>query len=250
MDYVEDSENGPTCIVSGCKFRYNANSKRFKVYQFPTDPEMIEKWLEKLQIPSKIWNHMPESSAIVCYSHFHEHDFERNNKKRKLLKSTAVPSLHLSNGVSNSESKLLLTSKEQKEEINSAIPKENGWWHCNSCSSQNFLFFFELTAHWREHHGFNIDASKHHYDKITLEHQVERDSNMAKYGWTCEVCQNGEKFDHKFQLVSHWHKQHSNPDITYEVCQWCSELFTSPESSAAVRFLLTFCLIRLLFKIC
>jgi hypothetical protein len=188
---------------------------------------------------------MPESSAIVCYSHFHEHDFERNNKKKKILKSSAVPSLHLSNGLSNSESKLLLTSKEQKEEINSAIPKENGWWHCNSCSSQNFLFFFELTAHWRENHGFNIDASKHHYDKITLEHQVERDSNMAKYGWTCELCQNGEKFDHKFQLVSHWHKKHSNPDITYEVCQWCSELFTSPESSAAVRFLLTYYLIRL-----
>ena len=146
MEYDEDLENGPICIVSGCKFRYNANSKRFKVYQFPTDQEMIDKWLEKLQIPAKIWNQMPESSAIVCYSHFHEHDFERNNKKKKLLKATAVPSLHLSNGFSKSESKLLLTSKEQKEEINSAIPKENGWWHCNSCSRSSSSHVFTISV--------------------------------------------------------------------------------------------------------
>ena len=70
---------------------------------------------------------------------------------------------------------------------------------------------------------------------MTFEKQIERDNDLAKYGWTCHLCDNSELFEHKFQLVSHWYKTHSNPDLTYEVCQWCSELFTSAESSTMVR---------------
>ena len=69
---------------------------------------------------------------------------------------------------------------------------------------------------------------------MTLENQIERDTNLAKDNWTCHACEYGEKFEHKFQLVNHWHKQHSNQEIMYEVCQWCSELFTSPDSCKTV----------------
>ena len=128
--------------------------------------------------------------------------------------------------------------KDQKEEIICAKPKQNGWWSCDSCPSQNFLFFFELIAHWREYHNFDsnvdINTSKYHYEKMTIENQIERDTNLAKDNWTCHACEYGEKFEHKFQLVNHWHKQHSNQEIMYEVCQWCSELFTSPDSCKTV----------------
>ena len=43
----------------------------------------------------------------------------------------------------------------------------------------------------------------------------------------CQVCDTEEKFDFKFQLATHWIENHSNPEVTYEVCQWCSELFVS-----------------------
>ena len=117
----------------------------------------------------------------------------------------------------------------------SAKPNDNGWWSCNSCSSQYFLFFFELVAHWREFHGHKSNFLKYHYEKMTYEKQIERDNCLAKDNWMCQVCEYGEKFDHKFQLVSHWFKNHSNSEVTYEVCQWCSELFTSPECSTLVR---------------
>merc|ERR1712129_230733 len=87
----EDTENGQMCIMGGCK--YHANQKRYKVYPFPSDQNMAEKWIERLAIPSKLFDSTP--SAVVCCNHFHEHDFERNNKRKKILKSTAVPTLNL-----------------------------------------------------------------------------------------------------------------------------------------------------------
>ena len=60
---------------------------------------------------------------------------------------------------------------------------------------------------------------------------------MAKNGWICEICENGEKFEHKFQLVEHWHQNHSIADTIYESCQWCFEVFVSTESSAKVRYI-------------
>ena len=45
-----EAENVPICVVSGCTFRFNSNQKRFKVYQFPDTPEMIEKWTKKLKL--------------------------------------------------------------------------------------------------------------------------------------------------------------------------------------------------------
>ena len=86
----------------------------------------------------------------------------------------------------------------------------------------------------REFHDFNPNLLKYHYDTMTLEKQVERENILAQDSWICQACDVEEKFDHKFQLVSHWYKYHSNPNVTYEVCQWCSELFTSSECSTLV----------------
>ena len=51
------------------------------------------------------------------------------------------------------------------------------------------------------------------------------------------MCETGETFEHKFQLVTHWYEAHSVKDVTYETCQWCAELFVSTDSSAKVIFL-------------
>ena len=104
-----------------------------------------------------------------------------------------------------------------------------------SCSSQNiFLYFFELVAHWREVHDFNSHLLWYHYDALTLEEHKERDSNLVKNSWSCQVCESGEKYDFKFQLASHWIENHSNPEVTYEVCQWCSEIFVNTVYSGRV----------------
>ena len=69
--------------------------------------------------------------------------------------------------------------------------------------------------------------------------RLERDlkSYQKNGNWSCSLCQNEVKFDHKFQLVTHWHETHAHKDAIFEVCQWCMELFFSPGSSAKVRFL-------------
>ena len=143
---------------------------------------------------------------------------------------------------SSSPSLSRMTRWSSLSSMSSGTPWQTRWrsenmtfWSCNSCSSGNFLFFFELFAHWRECHDFNPNLLKYHYEKITLDNQIDRDVILAQDGWACQACEGREKFDHKFQLVSHWHKHHSNPDVTYEVCQWCSELFSSPECSTLVR---------------
>ena len=69
--------------------------------------------------------------------------------------------------------------------------------------------------------------------------RLERDlkSYQKNGNWSCSLCQNEVNFDHKFQLVTHWHETHAHKDAIFEVCQWCMELFFSPGSSAKVRFL-------------
>ena len=103
------------------------------------------------------------------------------------------------------------------------------------CSSQNmFLYFFELVAHWREIHDFNSHLLWYHYDALTLEEHKQRDANLVKNSWSCQVCESGEKYYFKFQLASHWIENHSNPEVTYEVCQWCSEIFVNTVYSGRV----------------
>ena len=56
--------------------------------------------IEKINLP----NYVSQSDAVVCYKHFHEHDFvpryklsKRGHSKLSMgaLKATAVPTLHL-----------------------------------------------------------------------------------------------------------------------------------------------------------
>ena len=66
-----------------------------------------------------------EFNTGVCYRHFHEHDIVLSHKRnksghvriKKILKSTAVPTLHLTNDFSSRKVKQFPNTKEQKEEI-------------------------------------------------------------------------------------------------------------------------------------
>ena len=76
----------------GCNFRFKSN--KF-TYPFPKSEEVREKWFQKLNKP----NFNPSPSAVICYKHFHEHDFiwkgTEKRKRKRILKPTAVPSLLL-----------------------------------------------------------------------------------------------------------------------------------------------------------
>ena len=83
----------PNCSLLGCSGR---SGKRF-----PEDPELREKWLEKINRT----DFEPTPNALVCYKHFRTSDFvpDTENKdksgrkrKKKRLKPTAIPSYFLS----------------------------------------------------------------------------------------------------------------------------------------------------------
>ena len=69
---------------------------------------------------------------------------------------------------------------------------------------------------------------------MSMKDLIKKEENLAKYRWSCQMCETGETFEHKFQLVTHWYEAHSVKDVTYETCQWCAELFVSTDSSAKV----------------
>jgi hypothetical protein len=52
-------------------------------------------------------------------------------------------------------------------------------------------------------------------------------SAQTSGNFNCSLCETKKSFEHKFQLVTHWHENHSDVNVTYEVCQWCMKLFTS-----------------------
>ena len=98
-------------------------------------------------------------------------------------------------------------------------PKENGWYKCNQCTDKStFLFHFELLAHWRENHG-NFPISNEN-GITSSEELIERDNNLAKNGWICQMCPSAtENFDYKVQLVNHWYNQHLKEDNEYTMCR-------------------------------
>ena len=95
-----------------------------------------------------------------------------------------------------------------------------------------FLFFFELVTHWTEFH--ENAASFVRFGAATAKEIIERDVILASNGWKCYLCSEETKFEHKFQLVSHWHEKHSQAKHTYEMCQWCMEVFDCPTNSMKV----------------
>ena len=52
-------------------------------------------------------------------------------------------------------------------------------------------------------------------------------SAQTSGNFNCSLCETKISFEHKFQLVTHWYENHSDINVTYEVCQWCMELFIS-----------------------
>jgi hypothetical protein len=116
---------------------------------------------------------------------------------------------------------------------------QNGFWFCDECNeNKKFLFLFELFQHWRDNHDSDFIIEMNTDLEVKLQEMCQSNLDILsdcnelipqRNYWKCEVCQNGVKFDHKFQLVSHWYENHSNKNVTYEACQLCMDLFTSPE---------------------
>ena len=78
-----DKKRQHKCVV--CAKYYSTNFRRF-----PTDPDLIQKWLEALRLDSF------KPCHIVCYSHFDDtKDFQysKTNPNFKRLKPEAVPSI-------------------------------------------------------------------------------------------------------------------------------------------------------------
>ena len=99
---------------------------------------------------------------------------------------------------------------------------ENGWWICKSCPDEKYNFSFELINHWKKVHGSKYPS----FEDLILSGKeiLDRDQKFQKMGWPCGQCNTEEVFEHKFQMITHWHENHSNHE-TFEVCQCCCELF-------------------------
>ena len=119
---------------------------------------------------------------------------------------------------------------------------DQGFWICIKCpDTRKFNFIFELWNHWTSEHGTEnpFDPNPNRFqDRIDWSNLVpsgkeifERDQMFHQNGgWSCGQCTystDRNKFEHKFQMVTHWLENHSN-NLTYEVCQYCCELFENP----------------------
>ena len=111
---------------------------------------------------------------------------------------------------------------------------ERGWFTCHYCPSLNFLFDFELRAHMMSEHYEEVDSNN-----LTLRNRemvLDRDAKLAETGYTCFYCTDDDvKFEHKFELLTHWQDKHSIHNHKYEACQWCMEFFD--EDTDLVSFL-------------
>ena len=117
------------------------------------------------------------------------------------------------------------------QNISSMKISKEGWWHCYICPDEKFYFTFELIEHCNSFHRCQLSSNA--IEALSSEELLKRDTLFQKSGWICNRCPSEEKFEHKFQFVSHWHKHHSR-GLTYEVCQWCCELFDCPSTSQNV----------------
>ena len=205
----------------------------------PTSKEILKKWLQKLNRPK----FEPSFTSVICYRHFQDHDYvfsyvateNRQSRLKKILSPTAIPSLQLSTkNIEKVDNALMNSEMDMK-------PKENGWYSCSNCPNESsFLYFFEIMSHYREIHGIQTllpnSRERTKYDKpMTPMDFNAREKKLSDSGWTCQICNNGKEFKHKFELVTHWLHSHSIQYVIYEACQWCSELFISTDSSAKVR---------------
>lgn len=92
---------GYTCCVPGCRTGYRSSKRKGRLFQFPSDPTLRNKWIAA--IPRLNWT--VSYNHRVCEKHFSPNDFvlfSIDSRKRKLgspsllrtrLKSHAVPHL-------------------------------------------------------------------------------------------------------------------------------------------------------------
>ena len=53
-------------------------------------------------------------------------------------------------------------------------------------------------------------CSMHKTDRdFIVNNFAKREMIFQKNGWACKICESEVKFEHKFQMITHWHEKHS-----------------------------------------
>ena len=108
---------------------------------------------------------------------------------------------------------------------------ENGWLTCDKCQNEKFYFIFELQLHREKVHKNEVKLPTTKTDRdFIVNNFAKREMIFQKNGWACQICEPEVKFEHKFQMITHWHENHSSGGL-YEPCQWCCEVFQSPDQN-------------------
>ncbi|XP_072175107.1 uncharacterized protein [Diadema setosum] len=96
------------CVVAGCS---NTTKDGVSLHQFPKDENVRRMWTAKVKLTRAKWSG-PSESSVLCSAHFKEDDFVESGmhskfgiKKKRMLKSSAVPNIQLGAGPSSSEEK-------------------------------------------------------------------------------------------------------------------------------------------------
>ena len=94
------------CIMAGCS---NTPKDGVSLHLFPRDEKVQQMWTPKVKLARANWSG-PSETSVVCSAHFKEDDFIDTRlyslfgmPKRRLLKSSAVPTLQLGAGPSSEE---------------------------------------------------------------------------------------------------------------------------------------------------
>ena len=113
---------------------------------------------------------------------------------------------------------------------------ENCWLTCDKCPNEKFYFIFELQLHREKVHKNEVKHITPYEDRYFIEYNfAKRQMIFQKNGWKCKTCEPEVKFEHKFQMITHWHEKHSSGGL-YEPCQWCCEVFQSPDQNLVSSF--------------
>ena len=108
---------------------------------------------------------------------------------------------------------------------------ENCWLTCDKCPNEKFYFIFELQLHREKVHKNEVKQPTTKTDRnFIVDNFANRQMIFQKNGWACTICEPEVKFEHKFQMITHWHEKHSSGGL-YEPCQWCCEVFQSPDQN-------------------
>ena len=106
---------------------------------------------------------------------------------------------------------------------------ENCWLTCDKCPNEKFYFIFELQLHREKVHKNEVKNITPYEDRYFIEYNfAKRQMIFQKNGWKCKTCEPEVKFEHKFQMITHWHEKHSS-GLLLEPCQWCCEVFRQPD---------------------